>query len=69
MAFLVEIPPPIREHMNNTILLGLWHAPVSPPASLLLQKIVDNIKLLTATGANIQIRNSMLIFIQQLRYA
>ncbi|CAF2631988.1 unnamed protein product [Rotaria sp. Silwood2] len=57
MAFLVEIPPPIREYLNNTILLGLWHAPVSPPASLLLQKIVDNIKLIKATGVNIQIGN------------
>jgi hypothetical protein len=61
MSFLVEIPPPIREHVNNTMLLGLWHSPISPPASLLLDKIVDNIKLLKATGINIQMGNSKFI--------
>ncbi|CAF1171701.1 unnamed protein product [Adineta steineri] len=63
ISFLCEIPPPIREHLNNTMLLGLWHSPVSPPASLLLDKIVENIKVLEAFGMNIQIENGMLTIV------
>jgi hypothetical protein len=63
MSFLVEIPHPIREYLNNTILLGLWHSPATPPTSLLLDKVVNNIKLLKATGINIQINNSKLTII------
>ncbi|CAF2923954.1 unnamed protein product [Rotaria sp. Silwood2] len=44
-----KIPPPLREDLNNILLLGLWHGPVAPPSSLLLNKVVDNIKLLAAT--------------------
>ncbi|CAF2109542.1 unnamed protein product [Rotaria magnacalcarata] len=62
MSFLVEIPPPIREDLNNMLLLGLWHGPVTPPSSLLLDKIVDNIKLLITTGINIYINNKMMHF-------
>ncbi|CAF4711595.1 unnamed protein product, partial [Rotaria sp. Silwood1] len=49
ISFLAEIPPPLREDLNNILLLGLWHGPVAPPSSLLLNKVVDNIKLLAAT--------------------
>ena len=65
MAFLVEIPHPLRERVNNIMLLGLWHSPVTPPASLLLSKIVSNIKLLKATGINMQVDNSKLVNFQQ----
>ncbi|CAF1206432.1 unnamed protein product [Rotaria sordida] len=57
-----KIPPPIREDLNNVILLGLWHGPVAPPSSLLLDKIVDNIKLLAATGINVYINNKIIHF-------
>ncbi|CAF2835274.1 unnamed protein product [Rotaria sp. Silwood2] len=50
MSFIAEIPYPIREYYNNIILLGLWHSRVTPPASILLDKIVKNLKLLKATG-------------------
>ncbi|CAF4427093.1 unnamed protein product [Rotaria sp. Silwood2] len=58
ISFLVEISPPLREYINNILLLGLWHSPVTPPGSLLLDKIVNNIKLLMATGINIYLNNS-----------
>lgn len=54
----MEIPYPIREYVNNIILLGLWHSSVSPPFTLLLDKIVKNIKTLIATGINIYIHKS-----------
>lgn len=60
MSSLVEIPPPIREYLNNILLLGLWHGPVAPPSALLLNKIVDNLKLLITTGINIYINNGKL---------
>ncbi|CAF3953082.1 unnamed protein product [Rotaria sordida] len=62
ISFLVEIPPPLREYFNNIVLLGLWHSPVTPPCSLLLDKIVNNIKLLMATGINIYLNNKMIHF-------
>ncbi|CAF2097206.1 unnamed protein product [Rotaria magnacalcarata] len=62
MSFLVEIPTPIREDLNNMLLLGLWHGRVTPPSSSLLDKIVDNIKLLITTGINIYINNKMMHF-------
>ncbi|CAF1297369.1 unnamed protein product [Rotaria magnacalcarata] len=62
LSFLVEIPPPVREHVNNTLLLGLWHSPVTPPCHLLLNRIVDNIKCLIATGINIVIKKKIMHF-------
>ncbi|CAF4123302.1 unnamed protein product, partial [Rotaria sp. Silwood2] len=59
MSFIAEIPYPIREYYNNIILLGLWHSRVTPPASILLDKIVKNLKLLKATGVNLQINNTI----------
>ncbi|CAF3701611.1 unnamed protein product [Rotaria sp. Silwood1] len=53
MSFVVEIPPFIRERLDNMMLLGLWHSPISPPADLLLSRIVDLIKSLTMTGIDI----------------
>ena len=65
MAFLVEISHSLREHVNNIMLLGLLHSPVTLPASLLLSKIVSNIKLLKATGINMQVDNSKLVSFQK----
>ncbi|CAF0877792.1 unnamed protein product [Adineta ricciae] len=62
LSFLAEIPPPLREHINNILLLGLWHSPTTPPSSLLLNKIVDNIKLLIATGINIAQNDQLIQF-------
>jgi len=62
IAFLVEIPPPLREDINNIILLGLWHGPVAPSSSLLLGKVVENIKLVNVTGVNIFINNRKSLF-------
>ncbi|CAF2853088.1 unnamed protein product [Rotaria sp. Silwood2] len=53
MSTLVEIPPFIRERLDNMMLLGLWHSPVTPPTDLLLSKIVYLIKSLTMTGIDI----------------
>ncbi|CAF3964082.1 unnamed protein product [Rotaria sordida] len=53
MSFLVEIPPFIRERLDNMMLLGLWHSPISPPTDLLLSRIVYLIKSLTMTGIDI----------------
>lgn len=58
MAYLVEIPPPVREYLNNLMLLGLWHSPISPPINLLLTRIVHQLKLLIATGIDIMINGS-----------
>ena len=58
MAFIAEIPYPIREYFNNIVLLGIWHSSVTPPASLLLQKVVKNLKLLKTNGVNLQINSS-----------
>lgn len=58
MANLVEIPPNIRERFNNIMLLALWHSPISPPADLLLNKIVDSIKMLTIAGIDIFVNGS-----------
>ncbi|CAF1229297.1 unnamed protein product, partial [Rotaria sordida] len=60
--FEKEIPPPLRENVNNILLLGLWHSPVTPPCALLLNKIVDNIKLLIATGINVVIKDKIIHF-------
>ncbi|CAF4153181.1 unnamed protein product [Rotaria sp. Silwood2] len=62
LSFLAEIPPPLRENVNNILLLGLWHSPVTPPCALLLNKIVDNIKLLIATGINVVIKDEIIHF-------
>ena len=62
MSSLVEIPPPIRENINNILLPGVWHSPVTPPCSLLLGKVVDNIKMLMGTGINIVINKSKPMF-------
>ncbi|CAF1331125.1 unnamed protein product [Adineta steineri] len=63
ISYLVEIPPPLREDINNTLLLGLWHGPIAPSSSVLLNKIVRNIQLLMTTGINININNKMNHFI------
>ncbi|CAF1198932.1 unnamed protein product [Adineta steineri] len=62
ISYLVEIPPPIREYLNNTLLLGLWHSAVTPPCHLLLNKIVHNIKCLFMSGINIYLQNEMIHF-------
>ena len=58
MGFLVEIPPLIRERLDNMILLGLWHSPDSPPTDMLLSKIIDSIKSLMISGIDILLRKS-----------
>jgi hypothetical protein len=58
----VEVPPPLREDINNILLLGLWHGPTAPSSAVLLDKIVNNIKLLNTTGINIYIDNSKSLF-------
>ena len=52
--------------MNNIILFGLWHSPTTPPASLLLNKIIQNIRVLIATGINIRVKNRKSFFISLL---
>ena len=64
IGFLVEIPPPLREHVNNIVLLGLWHSTATPPASVLLTKIVNNIRVLIVTGINIHLNNSKPVFVR-----
>ena len=58
MSFLVEIPPFIRERLDNMILLGLCHSPISPPTDMLLSKIIHSIKSLTTTGIDILLGKS-----------
>ncbi|CAF2017626.1 unnamed protein product, partial [Rotaria magnacalcarata] len=58
-SFIVEIPHPVREYLNNSILLGVWNSPATPPASILFDQIVKNLKLLIANGINISINNKM----------
>ncbi|CAF1501219.1 unnamed protein product [Rotaria magnacalcarata] len=58
-SFIVEIPHPVREYLNNSILLGVWNSLVTPPASILFDQIDKNLKLLIANGINISINNKM----------
>ncbi|CAF2048278.1 unnamed protein product [Rotaria magnacalcarata] len=62
ISFLADIPPPAREYLNNILLHGLWHSPVTPPCHILLNKIVENIKCLIDTGINIIVNNEILHF-------
>jgi hypothetical protein len=58
MGFLVEIPPFIRERLENLMLFGLWHSPITPPTDLLLSKIVHAIKTMTMIGIDFPIGES-----------
>jgi hypothetical protein len=58
MGFLVEIPPFIRERLDNVMLFALWHSPITPPTDLFLKKFVQSIEQLTRTGVDILIDKS-----------
>lgn len=59
----MEIPPPVREYANNVLLLGVWHSSVTPPATILLTKIVQNIEVLMVTGLNLSVDRSKMAYI------
>ena len=44
-ATLVEIPPPLRDHYNSTMILGAWLGSTHPNSDLLWQNIVNQIKV------------------------
>ena len=50
---LVEIPPPVRDHANATMILGAWLGGTHPNRDLLWTNVVDQIKDLLKSGITI----------------
>ncbi|CAF3622836.1 unnamed protein product [Rotaria sp. Silwood1] len=49
-ASIVELPPPIREHQTNIMLLALWSAKVKPNVNVFLERTISDIKQLMTHG-------------------
>ncbi|CAF1323831.1 unnamed protein product [Rotaria sordida] len=49
-ASIVELPPPIREHQTNIMLLALWSAKVKPNVNVFLERTISDIAQLMTHG-------------------
>ncbi|CAF4925855.1 unnamed protein product [Rotaria sp. Silwood1] len=49
-ASIVELPPPIREHQTNIMLLALWSAKVKPNVNVFLERTISDIEQLMTRG-------------------
>ncbi|CAF3656548.1 unnamed protein product [Rotaria sp. Silwood1] len=56
-ASIVELPPPIREHQTNIMLLALWSAKVKPNVNVFLERTISDIKQLMTHGTSFYINN------------
>jgi hypothetical protein len=49
-ASLVELPPPIREHQRNIVLLALWASKRKPEPNIFLNETINDFQRLMADG-------------------
>lgn len=52
-ASIVELPPPIREHQRNIVLLALWASKRKPEPNIFLNETINDIRRLMDDGLTI----------------
>lgn len=55
-ASVVELPPPIREHQRNIILLALWASKRKPAANIFLDETINDLEKLMKSGMTLFLR-------------
>jgi hypothetical protein len=56
-ASVVELPPPIREHQRNIILLALWASKRKPDANIFLDETINDLQKLMTDGLTLFLRD------------